>query len=253
MTHAERVDNDEDTERGSGSAESGTSEVRTPKALPGPVEAIRLSYSHDEDWWDSYGGRPEIWYASADLVDHDTNEVIEHVGDFEFYRADPYETGDLFGVLDGHDGDVGLVAGAILNLRTREFRDDLDGIIGSFGSAMLILNSATMNKEWRGTGVGTVLAGRAIKRLGTGCRGVACYPAPLDDPGESQNDGGRENAHQALRRSWERLGFEHYRKGVYVLDLGTVTLGRSLASLTKQVDALPQPDLDAWIDARTEE
>ncbi|MGA5468895.1 hypothetical protein ACPCUK_08700 [Streptomyces arboris] len=62
MTHAERVDNDEETERGSGGTESGTSEVRTPRALPGPVEAIRLSYSHDEDWWDSYGG------ASGDLV-----------------------------------------------------------------------------------------------------------------------------------------------------------------------------------------
>lgn len=152
------------------------------RALPGPVSAIRLTYHHQQGWWDTSEDEPEIWHVSVDLVDDELGETIEHVGDLEFFRADPYETPDLFGVLDGHDGDVGMIAGVLLDHSTGHFRDDLDDVAESLGSGMLILNRARLAAPWRGFGMGVVLAGKAIKRLGFGCRSAACYPAPSIPP-----------------------------------------------------------------------
>lgn len=215
------------------------------RALPGPVSAIRLTYHHQQGWWDTGEDEPEIWHVSADLVDDELGETIEHVGDLEFFRADPYETPDLFGVLDGHDGDVGMIAGVLLDHSTGHFRDDLDDVSEPLGSGMLILNRARLAAPWRGFGMGIVLAGKAIKRLGFGCRGAACYPAPLGTTADDDADA-RERAITALRRTWEQLGFRPYRDDVYVLDLGTVTLGHALPELIKRAEALPQPDYDAW-------
>ncbi|MFD6802680.1 hypothetical protein [Streptomyces cyaneofuscatus] len=217
-------------------------------ALPGPVSAIQLSYRNDQSWWDTGENEPEIWHVSADLVEHETEEIIEHVGDFEFFRADPYETRDLFGVLDGYEGDVAAIAEALLDHSTGHFRDDLDEYAEIMGSGMLLLNSAKLKAEWRGFGLGVVLAGRAIKRLGSGSRGAACYPAPLESADDS--DTTHAKAIAALGRTWEQLGFEPYRSGVYVLNLGSVALGEALPALTKRVEDLPQPDLDQWYAAR---
>ncbi|MEV6197558.1 hypothetical protein AB0M19_34790 [Streptomyces sp. NPDC051920] len=77
------------------------------RVLPDPVSAIRLTYHCEQGWWDTGRDEPEIWHVSADLYDYESEERAGHVGDFEFFRADPYSTRDLFGVLDGYGGGVG--------------------------------------------------------------------------------------------------------------------------------------------------
>ncbi|MEW2636178.1 hypothetical protein AB0903_32190 [Streptomyces sp. NPDC048389] len=217
-----------------------------PRALPGPVSAIRLTYTCEQSWWDTGEDEPEIWHVAADLYDLEGDTRVEHVGGFEFYRADPYATRDLFGVLDGYDGDVGVIAESILDPSTGHFRDDLDEYAEPFGSGMLLLNSAQMTRPWRGFGVGAVLAGKAIARLGAGARGAACYPSPLDRTG-LKDDAAHDRAVSALQRTWSRLGFRPYRDhGVYVLNLGTTALGEALPSLTERIEALPQPDREEW-------
>ncbi|APU42996.1 hypothetical protein [Streptomyces sp. TN58] len=57
------------------------------RALPGPVSSIRLTYTCEQGWWDTGEGEPEIWHVAADLY---AERSVEHVGNFEFYRADPY-------------------------------------------------------------------------------------------------------------------------------------------------------------------
>ncbi|MFH9400786.1 hypothetical protein ACH4JS_13585 [Streptomyces sp. NPDC017638] len=213
----------------------------TKRALPGPASAIKLTYTQEECWFDSVEDEPIIWHVSADLFDHERDETVEHIGDFEFFRADPYETRDMFGVLDGHDGDVGLIAETIIDVTTGQFHNDLDDFTEPIYPAMLILNSAKLVEKWRGFGVGAALVGRAIKRLSPGCRGAACYPAPLEGRKED-----RETAVAALQRTWQQLGFEHYRDDVFVLNLGTVTLDEALPALIKRLDTLPQPDADDW-------
>jgi hypothetical protein len=82
-----------------------------------------------------------------------------------------------------------------------------------------------------------MLAGTAIKKLSADARLAACYPAPLDDnpdPAAEQIPEGeatRRKAIAALGRTWARLGFEHFRDGVHVLDLGLVTFEEKLRRL----------------------
>ncbi|MEU5158868.1 hypothetical protein AB0G74_04560 [Streptomyces sp. NPDC020875] len=183
---------------------------------------------------------------AADLYDWEAERNVEHVGGFEFYRADPYATRDLFGVLDGSDGDVGVIAESILNPATGHFRDDLDEYAEPFGSGMLLLNSAQLERPWRGFGVGAVLAGKAIARLGAGARGAACYPSPLDRAG-LEDAAARDRAVSALQRTWTSLGFRPYRgDGVYILNLATTALSEALPVLIDRVEALPQPDRQEW-------
>jgi hypothetical protein len=224
----------------------------TARRFPAPVSRIRLKYSHEETWWDDADSHLDRWHVSADLWDPETDETLGHVGGLEFVRIDPFETRDLFGLLDGEDGDLGVIGETILNLRTGHFHDDLDDLAEGLGSSMLILNSATLETQWRGFGLGVVLAGRAIKRLGAGSRGAACYPAPLDRRSSRGAESDRDQAVAALSGAWQQLGFEHYRDGIFVLNLATTTLDEKLKDLTKRIEKLPQPDHDEW-DGRDEE
>jgi GNAT superfamily N-acetyltransferase len=221
-------------------------------ALPGPVSAIRLSYSCEQGWGDTGEDEPEIWHVSADLYDSERDTNVGQVGDFEFYRANPYVTRDLFGVLDGFDGDAGVIAEAILDPGTGHFRDDLDDIVNGLGSSMLLLNSAQLTRPWRGFGIGAVLAGKAIARLGTGSRGAACYPSPLDRAAIT-DDASRDKAVAALQQTWSQLGFGPFRDGVFVLDLGSTALGKALPHLIDVAEALPQQDHDEWEYGLTDE
>ncbi|KAB1139999.1 hypothetical protein F7R91_37615 [Streptomyces luteolifulvus] len=142
------------------------------RALPGPISAIRLTYTCERGWWDTGEDEPEIWHVAADLYDWEGERSVEHVGDFEFYRAGPYATRDLFGVLDG---DISVIAESILDPATGHIRDDLDESAEPFGSGMLPLNSAQMACPWRGFGVGVVLA-RQGHRPGLWARPPATPP-----------------------------------------------------------------------------
>ncbi|MGW0828748.1 hypothetical protein [Streptomyces sp. NPDC002845] len=139
-----------------------------------------------------------------------------------------------------------MIAESILDPATGHFRDDLDEYAEPFGSGMLLLNSAQLARPWRGFGIGAVLAGKAIARLGAGARGAACYPSPLDRTGLA-DDAARDRAVSALQRTWSSLGFRPYRDGgVYVLNLATTALSEALSVLTDRIEALPQPDREEW-------
>lgn len=122
---------------------------------------------------------------------------------------------------------------------TGELDPALDEHIEPLGSRVLILDSVRLSPQWRGFGLGVLLAGTAIKKLSGGARFAACYPAPLDDnpdPGTDDTPAGsaaHRRAVAALGRAWSRLGFEHFRSGVHVLDLNTVTLDQKLQKLRK--------------------
>ncbi|WP_395297268.1 hypothetical protein ACF9IK_30410 [Kitasatospora hibisci] len=211
------------------------------RTLPRAVEDIRLTYTSDESWWYDQNSELDSWSVSADVWDLEAEERVSHVGSFHFVRIDPYEMHDVFDLLDGFDGDLGVVASAIIDPATNDYRDEIDNFAEpGAGSATLILNTAVLEPEWRGFGLGVILAGRAIKRLGVGCRTAVCFPAPLDGAKGQQ----RSQAINAIGAAWQRLGFEHFRDGTYVLDLGTITFGENLDALTKKAEQLPQPALD---------
>ena len=91
-----------------------------------------------------------------------------------------------------------------------------------------------------GFGLGALPAGTAIRKLSGGARAAVCYPAPLNEPTDAgpddQGDADRDEAVAALQKVWARLGLEHFRDGVHVLDLSLVTLDEKLGQLRKNAE-----------------
>lgn len=170
--------------------------------------------------------------------------VKSHVGDMTIVVIDVYQTHDPFGLLDGEDADLGAIAGTIFDARTGQLDPDLDDLLEPMGDRILILSSVRLTPGWRGFGLGVLLAGTAIKKLSGGVRAAACYPAPIDELNDEEPDSpaAREQAIAALGKVWARLGFEHFRDGVHVLDLSLVTLDESLGRLHKRAEQHHRPD-----------
>jgi len=211
---------------------------RTP---PGDPSSIVLSYRHEHLWWDTADIAPVTWQISADVVDGSEPGDRSHVGDMNITLVDVDETGDPFALLDDQDAELGHVAGTIFDVGSGELDAELDERLEPLGNQVLILHSVRLATEWRGFGLGALLAGTAVKRLSASARAAVCYPAPLNDPadvqaddhpdGIAEQDAEWDQAVAALQRVWARLGFEHFRNGVYVLDLSLVTLDERLGPL----------------------
>jgi GNAT superfamily N-acetyltransferase len=201
---------------------------RTP---PGDPWSIALTYRHQHYWWFSADDAPETWHVSADIDDGSG----PHSGDLDITLVDAYQTRDPFALLDGQDAELGHIAGTLFDAGDGRLDPDLDEQLEPAGSRLLILHSVKLAPEWRGFGLGALLAGTAIAKLSGGARAAVCYPAPLNE----QTDAGPDNqgeaewdkATAALQQVWARLGFKHFRDGAHVLDLSLVTLDEKLGQL----------------------
>jgi GNAT superfamily N-acetyltransferase len=105
---------------------------------------------------------------------------------------------------------------------------DLGGGSESTGHIML-LDRVWLDPDHRGRGLGPVVAAAAIARLGRGCHLAACYPAPFD--GTSRQSEDQDRAVEALGRVWSKVGFRHWRDGVWMLDLSAHDIQATLAEL----------------------
>ncbi len=207
---------------------------RTP---PGDPWNITLTYQHDHRWWFDADTAPETWHVSADIHDDSGTHVDAHVGDMNIVIVDIYDTRDPFSLLDGEEADLGLIAEVIFDAGNGRLDPDLDERLQPLGSRILILNSVRLTPRWRGFGLGVLLTGTAIKKLSGGVRAAVCYPAPIDELTVGElDDSERQRAITALGRVWAKLGFEHLRDGVHVLDLNLVTLDEHIERLRKNAE-----------------
>ena len=76
--------------------------------------------------------------------------------------------------------------------------------------------------------IGLLIKALSISALGRGCGIAVTYPAPFEGDAE---DVTRDRAIAALGAHWSELGFEHFKDGVWVLDLSAITF-------TQRMDAL---------------
>ncbi len=212
---------------------------RVPPADP---YGITLTYQHRHLWWFDADTAPEAWHVSADIYDDSGTHVEAHVGDMHIVAVGLDDTRDPFGLLDGEEADLGLIAETVFGAGGGNLDPELDNLLEPFGSRILILNSVHLAPEWQGFGLGALLAGTAIKKLAGGARAAVCYPAPIGEPDEEEpGEAAREQAIQALGRVWARLGFEHFRDGVHVLDLSLVSIDENLGQLRKNAERYRTP------------
>jgi GNAT superfamily N-acetyltransferase len=119
-------------------------------------------------------------------------------------------------------------------------RPNAPGLPAEFGDGsertghILLLDRVWLDPDHRGRGLGPLVAAAAIARLGRGCHLAACYPAPFEGSFRQPEDQAR--AVEALGRVWSKVGFRHWRDGVWMLDLSTHDMQATLAELLSLVE-----------------
>jgi hypothetical protein len=210
---------------------------RSARPLPADLFAVELSLSHRRAWSAEPDEELETWHVSADAYDEDGSGVVSHVGNMRFVIVDLYEAGNPYGLLVGESPQLSEIAKVVFDRETGDLVEDLEEQLEAFGDRVLIVDRVRLEPEWRGFGIGALLTASAIKMLSGGVRAVICNPAPIDDP-DSAAPGHDQPLHskqvQALGEACARIGFEHFRDGVWTLDLNLVTFEESLARLRAQ-------------------
>jgi GNAT superfamily N-acetyltransferase len=102
--------------------------------------------------------------------------------------------------------------------------------------SVLVLDRVWIEPDYRGNGLGPIVAACAILRLGRGCRLAACYPAPFE---REQLGADRARAIDALGRVWAKVGFTPWNDGVWMLDLHTTDIQDALERLLPQTRSEP--------------
>ncbi|MEU1015324.1 hypothetical protein [Streptomyces sp. NPDC005898] len=109
-------------------------------------------------------------------------------------------------------------AQVLLDAQTGSFTSEVSELLDYVGSTLLVMDRVTVNPQWRGHGLASVLASEAIHRLMAGCRAVACSPGISDLGGPHPMDRSEwDRVTAKITRGWERIGFRLYRDGVYLL------------------------------------
>jgi GNAT superfamily N-acetyltransferase len=152
--------------------------------------------------------------------------------------GDREEIGDarllVFTLAPGRDiGELADVAsGTWIDVDTGPDAPDLPADPGQLPGGtghVVLLDRVWLAPDHRGRGLGPIVAAAAIARLGRGCHLAACYPAPFEGAPLGPEDQAR--AVEALGRLWSKVGFRHWRDGVWMLDLGATDLPATLAGL----------------------
>jgi hypothetical protein len=170
----------------------------TANRPPADPWLIGLTYSHQQRWWFTGDDEPEGWAVSADLADPDHTHKASHVGDLEIVLVYLECTRNPFDVLDVEDALLGRIAEILFDPATGQLDPLLDAQLEPLGSRLLILKTAQLTPEWRGFGLGVLLAGTAIKKLSGGVRFAVCDPAPRPDPDADEHEVAEDPVEQAV-------------------------------------------------------
>ncbi|MFI6421918.1 hypothetical protein ACIBG6_31480 [Streptomyces sp. NPDC050842] len=101
------------------------------------------------------------------------------------------------------------------------------------------MDRVSLDEQWRGHGLGAILATEAIHRLMAGCRAVACSPGVTDlssDRLRNRAEWDRVNA--KIARGGERIGFRSYTGTVYLLSPASLELEDQREAMRGRLSAL---------------
>jgi hypothetical protein len=144
------------------------------------------------------------------------------------------------------DGGLQEMAGAVLDLGTGEVLDEIKDSDNEpiWDRKILLCDQAKLAPEWRGFGIGPLLAGLAIDRLSSGCSMALCVPEYIPDSNKEHYEWTAEKKwaiRAKIQQAWESIGFEELKSDVYVLWIGSERSRQMLEEVKAAV--LGEPEL----------
>ncbi|MBC2901088.1 hypothetical protein [Streptomyces cupreus] len=196
----------------------------TQQPLPGDPAALRLNYHFGHGLsGDTHEETVERWQVDirhgGDT--HDAASPIHcgaSVGHMVFYRIRLTQRMNAYWAMEAESEELYELAQALLDPSTGYFTEEVDQLLAYVGMDLLIMDRVVLNREWRGFGLGPMLAAEAIDRIGLGCRAVACSPGVSEpDPDWRPDQEEWDRVTGRIRAAWKRAGFTGYRDSSYLL------------------------------------
>lgn len=149
--------------------------------------------------------------------------------------GDIWDQGKLCALADVEGGDI-------YDLFCRNWMDKAILMQNMEPLHLLFLERVFVKMEFRGNGLGPLIAGMALEGNHIpDCTYAVCLPAPF----EKYPDKTEKQAIKSLGRTWAKLGFEHLNDGVWGLDLTLIAFTNAFNKVTtKALATLP----DTWDD-----
>ncbi|MFB6525396.1 hypothetical protein [Streptomyces sp. NPDC056399] len=136
-------------------------------------------------------------------------------------------------------GELDETAQALLDPITGNFTEDAGAWLPYVGSAHLVMDRVTLDEQWRGYGLGAILATKAIHRLMAGCRGIACSPGVTDLSSDHlRNQAEFDRVTAKVARGWERIGFRLHRGNVYLVSPASLQLEEQRGAMRQRLAEL---------------
>ncbi|QLE70222.1 hypothetical protein FGW37_33125 [Streptomyces rectiverticillatus] len=211
--------------------------TRPATELPGDPARLHLHYAHGHpavpyDYEDTL----EPWHVAVTygLAGEEEWEEEEgggggghtpaagsEVGHLTLWRLRDHTGGNRWQAADAESGDLEVIASAVLGRTGHHgYSAAFEKVVTHPVGDLLLLDRVSLDKAWRGFGLGPVLAAEAIRRLSAGCCAVAVYSAMGEYPedGEQVTEAYRRRAKKKIAALWESIGFQPFRGGVWLLD-----------------------------------
>ncbi|MFG2716947.1 hypothetical protein ACGFW5_01350 [Streptomyces sp. NPDC048416] len=176
------------------------------------VEVLHRRRTHDNSRCPTAPGECEADHCPAHTLSDSA------VGSMTFFRVHLDRGRNAYAALADESEDLNEIAQVLLDPVTGYFTDEVSELLEYSGSALLVMDRVTLREEWRGQGLGTVLASEAIFRLMPGCRAVACAPGVTDLGSRSlKNRAEWDRVNTKISHGWKSIGFRLYRDNIYLL------------------------------------
>ncbi|ALO96730.1 hypothetical protein SHL15_5667 [Streptomyces hygroscopicus subsp. limoneus] len=157
-------------------------------------------------------------------------------GSMTFFRVHLDRGRNAYAAMEEASEDLYEIAQTLLDPATGYYTDEVSELLEYSGSDLLVMDRVTLSEEWRGRGLGVILAVEAIFRLMPGCRAVACSPGVSDlSANRLRNEAERNRVTAKIARGWKQLGFLPYRDNVFVLSPTSLVLEEQRGRLRRRL------------------
>jgi GNAT superfamily N-acetyltransferase len=203
------------------------------RLTPANPSLISLSYHHEHPLRVlEFDDTLEVWSVrvriDADIlaedmaatcdVDQETLDGVQdiEVGTMSFVRVRMFSPDHPWEAMDSYIGDVASIGETVLDVASGEWAPDFEAALAHPVGDLLVMDRVVLEPDWRGFGLGPILAGSAIRRLSAGCVAVVCEPGSAD--GREMTEAQHQAARRKLAAVWAQIGFNPFRDGIYYLD-----------------------------------